>query len=78
MNTPFIPFDQLQRMITNQLFQGMKLGPGAAPFNPVPYQLHQIQSQLNTQSITPPTIITPINTPGIIPPVPHNNLPGCF
>jgi hypothetical protein len=75
MNTPFIPADQLQRMIVNQLFQGLKQGPGAAPFNPVPYQLHQIQNQTFTP---PPPIITSINPPGIIPPVPHNNLPGCY
>ena len=77
MSFPFIPADQLQRMITNQLFQGLKQGPGAAPFNPVPYQLQQIQNQ--TQNITAPTqIITPINPPGIIPPVPHNKLPGSY
>ena len=79
MSFPFIPADQLQRMVTNQLFQGLKQGPGAAPFNPVPYQLHQIQNQLQTPTITAPTqIITPINPPGIIPPVPHNKLPGCY
>ena len=79
MSFPFIPSDQLQRMITNQLLQGLKQGPGAAPFNPVPYQLQQIQSQMQAQTITTPTqIITPINPPGIIPPVPHNNLPGCY
>jgi hypothetical protein len=75
MSFPFIPADQLQSMITNQLFQGLKQGPGAAPFNPVPYQLYQIQSQTIA---TPTQIITPINPPGIIPPVPHNNLPGCY
>jgi hypothetical protein len=79
MNPSFIPADQLQRMITNQLFQGLKQGPGAAPFNPVPYQLQQIQSQMQAQTIAAPTqIITPINPPGIMPPVPHNNLPGCY
>ena len=79
MSFPFIPADQLQRMITNQLFQGLKQGPGAAPFNPVPYQLHQIQNQMQAQNLTPTTpIITPINPPGIIPPVPHNNLPGSY
>jgi hypothetical protein len=78
MNTPFIPADQLQRMITNQLFQGLTLGPGAAPFNPVLYQLNQIQNQLQAQSFTQPPIITSINPPGIIPPVPHNNLPGSY
>ena len=76
MTVPFIPVEQLQRMITNQLFQGLKQGPGAQPFNPVPYQIQQIQTQLNTPTITP---ITPsIPTPGVLPPVPHNNLPGNY
>ena len=79
MSFPFIPADQLQHMITNQLFQGLKQGPGAAPFNPVPYQLHQIQNQLQTPTIIAPIqIITPINPPGSIPPVPNNKLPGCY
>jgi hypothetical protein len=34
---------------------------------------------MQAQTIAAPTqIITPINPPGIIPPVPHNNLPGFY
>jgi hypothetical protein len=75
MNTPFIPADQLQRMITNQLFQGLKLGPNAAPFNPVPYQVELLQSQITTPS---DPVIASLNPPGIIPPVPTNYMPGSF
>jgi hypothetical protein len=75
MNNPFIPIDQLQRMITNQLFQGLKKGPGAAPFNPLPYQIEVLQSQIITPST--PTI-APLNPPGIIPPMPDNYMPGNF
>jgi hypothetical protein len=37
---PFIPLDQLQRMISNALLQKMKQGPGAAPFDPLSFQLY--------------------------------------
>ena len=80
MNTPFIPGNQLQQMITNQLFQGLKRGPGAPAFDPMPYQLNQIQNQLNQLQaqgfIQPSQTITTINSPGFMPRMPRNNFPG--
>jgi len=48
MSTPFIPHDQLQRMITNQLFQSLKMGPGAQPINVTPLQIQQLASSLDS------------------------------
>jgi hypothetical protein len=33
MTNPFIPRDQLNNMLTNQIFQAMKMGPNQNPFD---------------------------------------------
>jgi hypothetical protein len=48
MSTPFIPFEQLQTMITSQLLQSLKRGPGAPPINVASLQLQQLTSGLNS------------------------------
>jgi hypothetical protein len=48
MSTPFIPFEQLQTMITSQLLQSLKRGPGAPPINVASLQLQQLTSGINS------------------------------
>ena len=48
MSTPFIPFEQLQTMITSQLLQSLKRGPGAPPINVASLQLQELTSGLNS------------------------------
>jgi hypothetical protein len=48
MSTPFIPFEQLQTMITSQLLQSLKRGPGAPPINVASLQLQQLTSGLDS------------------------------
>ena len=47
MSTPFIPRAQLQRVITYQLLQNLKRGPGAPPIDTTALQLYQLTHKAN-------------------------------
>ena len=51
MSTPFIPREQLQRMITTQIFQNLKRGPGAPPINVATLQLQQLMPDFDSLKI---------------------------
>jgi hypothetical protein len=51
MSTPFIPREQLQRMITAQIFQNLKRGPGAPPINVATLQLQQLMPDFDSLKI---------------------------
>lgn len=47
MNKLFFTEAQLEYLISNQLLQSLKRGPGAGPINPVPFQLQQLNQDLS-------------------------------
>ena len=52
----------IQTLINNSLLEQTKMGPGAAPFNPVPFQLEQMRIQQNYSArIAPIPPIPPIH-----------------
>lgn len=44
---PFMPLDQLKRLVNSALLQGLKQGPGSQPMDPTIYQQYIQTQELN-------------------------------
>jgi hypothetical protein len=55
MTTPFIPAEQLQRMITSALFQSLAQHRGVTPQNVTAFQLKQINTP--SSGVIPPVVV---------------------
>jgi hypothetical protein len=62
MTFPLFDPAYIQTLINNSLLEQIKGGPGAPPFNPVPFQLEQMRIQQNHSFGVPPVpSVPPVN-----------------